>query len=245
MKDFLQDVIAHTHALGFIQLVKLTTDDITTKITSLSEDKSVVLQAKTFSPISSIIGTFGLPNLNKLDHHLKCPEYKKDAIISLEREERNGEEKITGLLFKNSNGDYENSYRFMAVEIINTKLKTLKFNEPPWDISFSPTAENIQRLKYQASAHSEELFFQFQSKNNDLICKFGDINTHAGNFIFHHGINKHLKSISSWPIKQFMSILSLPDKIEIKISDKGSAIMQITTISKFAEYKYILRSKTN
>ena len=53
----------------------------------MAEDRSVVLQAKTHDPVPEFIGTFGMPNLNKLDTLLKIPEYKEDAKLELNQQE--------------------------------------------------------------------------------------------------------------------------------------------------------------
>ena len=74
MKDFLQDLVAHTHSLGFLPLVKVSSTETETAIESMAEDRSVILTAKTKEPIDNLEGTFGMPDLNKLDIHLKCPE---------------------------------------------------------------------------------------------------------------------------------------------------------------------------
>ena len=47
MKDILQDIVAHTHALGFLNIVKVNGDDAQTGIDSMAEDRSVILQANT------------------------------------------------------------------------------------------------------------------------------------------------------------------------------------------------------
>ena len=47
MKDILQDVVAHTHSLGFLNLVKVSSDDATTNIESMAEDRSVIMSATT------------------------------------------------------------------------------------------------------------------------------------------------------------------------------------------------------
>ena len=73
MKDILQDVVAHTHALGFLSLVKVSNDG-NTAIDSMAEDRSVILSAETHSPVNEFVGTFGMPNLDKLALHLKNPE---------------------------------------------------------------------------------------------------------------------------------------------------------------------------
>ena len=45
MKDILQDIVAHTHALGFLSLVKVTNEE-GTQIDSMAEDRSVILSAE-------------------------------------------------------------------------------------------------------------------------------------------------------------------------------------------------------
>ena len=134
MKDILQDLGAHTHALGFIPLVKISSTTSETAIEAMAEDRSVIINAKTKAPVDTFDGVFGMPNLNKLDIHLKCPEYKEGAKISVVKAQRNGEEIPTGLHFKNAAGDFQNDYRFMNTDIINEKLKSVKFKGAKWDI---------------------------------------------------------------------------------------------------------------
>ena len=45
MKDILQDIVAHTHSLGFLPLVKISGEDKTTTIESMAEDRSVIVSA--------------------------------------------------------------------------------------------------------------------------------------------------------------------------------------------------------
>lgn len=242
MKDILQDLVAHTHALGFIPLVKISSTSSATEIEAMAEDRSVIVVAKTKSPVDELEGVFGMPNLNKLDIHLKCPEYREDAKISVVKAQRNGEEIPTGLHFENKAGDFENDYRFMNTEIINEKLKSVKFKGAKWDIEFEPAVASIQKLKFQASAHSEEMVFQVKSDNGNLIFSFGDASTHAGEFVFQSGVNGKLKSTWSWPVNQVMSILSLAGDKTVRIADVGA--MQITVDSGIAEYNYILPAQS-
>ena len=46
MKDYLLDVVQHTHNLGFIELVKITGDDSTTTIEGIADDRSVILKGE-------------------------------------------------------------------------------------------------------------------------------------------------------------------------------------------------------
>jgi len=242
MKDILQDLVAHTHALGCIPLVKISSTDEETSIEAMAEDRSVIVNAKTITPVDQFSGIFGMPNLNKLDIHLKCPEYKDGATINVVKAQRNGEEIPTGLHFKNAAGDFQNDYRFMNTEIINEKLKTVKFKGAKWEVEFEPQVTSIQKLKFQAQAHSEETVFQVKTDNNDLVFSFGDASTHAGSFVFEAGITGKLKQEWAWPVNQVMSILALAGDKTVRISDAGA--MQITVNSGLAEYNYILPAQS-
>ena len=242
MKDFLQDLVAHTHSLGFLPLVKVTASDKETKIESMAEDRSVILNATTHTPVDNLEGTFGMPNLNKLDLHLKCPEYKEGASINVVKQNRNGEDIPTGLHFQNATGDFENDYRFMNQDIINEKLKSVKFKGSTWDVEFEPTVASIQRLKYQAAAHTEEQVFQVSTDGSNLVFSFGDASTHAGSFTFQSGISGKLKQTWSWPVNAVQSILALSGDITMRIADAGA--LGITIDSGTAVYEYILPAQS-
>jgi hypothetical protein len=242
MKDILQDLVAHTHALGFIPLVKISSDGQATEIEAMAEDRSVIVNAKTKAPVEQFTGVFGMPNLNKLDIHLKCPEYKEGANISVVKAQRNGEEIPTGLHFENKDGDFENDYRFMNTDIINEKLKSVKFKGAKWDIEFEPQVASIQKLRFQANAHTEESVFQVKSDNGNLVFSFGDASTHAGEFVFEANVDGKLKQTWSWPVIQVMSILALSGDKTVRIADVGA--MQITVDSGMAEYHYILPAQS-
>jgi hypothetical protein len=242
MKDFLQDLVSHTHNLGFLETLKITATDNATIVESMAADRSVILNAKTHTPIENLLGTFGMPNLNKLDIHLKCPEYQDGATIKVVEAERNGKTIPVGLHFENMNGDFENDYRFMNEEIINESLKTVKFKGAKWDIEFEPTVNSIAKLRFQAAANSEEKTFQTSTENDKLICKFGDGSQHAGSFTFQDGITGKLKQKWSWPVEQVLKILNLNGDKVMRIADQGA--LNITVDSGVAKYDYILPAQT-
>ena len=242
MKDILQDIVAHTHQLGIIPLVKITGTTAETSIESMAEDRSVIINAKTTSPVGEFDGVFGMPNLDKLKLHLNCEEYKENAQIKVVKQQRNGEDIPTGLHFENQTGDFQNDYRFMSMEIINEKLKTVKFKGAKWDIEFEPSQQSINRLKFQAAAHNEETVFQVSTDNGNLIFSFGDASTHAGSFVFQAGVNGKLKQTWSWPVTQVMSILNLNGDKVMRIADAGA--LQITVDSGMAVYDYILPAQS-
>ena len=83
MKDTLQDIVKHTHSLGFIDLVKIVGDDKKTELDAMAEDRSVVVKSEMKSSVNEFQGTFGMPNLGKLDILLKLPVYKDNAQITV------------------------------------------------------------------------------------------------------------------------------------------------------------------
>ena len=246
MKDILQDIVAHTHALGFLNIVKVNGDDAQTGIDSMAEDRSVILQANTKTAQLVMKGTFGMPNLNKLDIHLKCPEYKENAKIDVVKAQRNGAEIPVGIHFENAAGDFKNDYRFMNSDIINEKLKTVKFKGATWNLSFKPSVASIMRMKLQSAAHSEEPTFNVKTivtgGVTDLVFSFGDVSTHAGSFVFEPGVNGSLAHTWSWPVSQVQSILNLSGDATMSISDQGA--MMISVDSGMAKYDYILPAQS-
>jgi hypothetical protein len=88
MRDYLMDIVQHTHGLGIIELVKITGTDTETVIDALPEDRTVIVQAKFKNPVPEFIGTFGMPNLGKLNTILNIQEYREDAKISIIKQNR-------------------------------------------------------------------------------------------------------------------------------------------------------------
>ena len=239
MRDHLLDLVEHTHDLGVIDLVKITGDDKTTVINGLAEDRNVVVEGTFAQPHADFMGTFGMPNLSKLKILLNLQEYRENAQLSLTRKDTGVAD---GINFVNATGDFKNNYRFMAAEIVNEKLKTVKFKGVNWHIEFTPTVAAIQRLKMQAQANAEEVNFTAKTDNGDLKFSFGDHSTHSGNFVFHAGVTGTLKRTWSWPIKTVISILDLTGDKTVRISDDGAA--QITVDSGLAVYNYILPAQS-
>ena len=82
MKDILQDIVSHTHSLGFITTLKVTAEEATT-IDSMADDRSIIMTATTNTPVGAFVGVFGMPDLGKLAYHLKNPEYRENAKIDV------------------------------------------------------------------------------------------------------------------------------------------------------------------
>ena len=240
MKDILQDIVKHTHGLGFLDLVKISGDGSETAIDSMAEDSSVILQGTFNKAQSEMVGQFGMPQLGKLDIHLKCPEYKDKAKITVITGERNGATLPTGIHFENEKGDFKNDYRFMNAEIINEKLKTVKFKGVKWDVEIEPTVANVQRFNFQSIANTEHNSFVVRTENGDLIFSFGDKASHGGEFVFANGVKGTLNKGWSWPVAQVLQILKLSDSAKVMLHFSNEGAMMVTVDSGLGKYQYII-----
>jgi hypothetical protein len=239
MKDFLKDVIQYMHGLGDVDLVKVVGTDQETKVSAVADDKSVIVSSVFKNPYPDAIGTFGMPNLGKLKTILSfSEEYDENAQITVVRENRDGEDTPTTVHFESKNGDFVNDYRLMAKNIVEGKVKNVSFKGATWNVEFEPSIQNIQRLKRQAQANSEEPYFATKVENGDLKIYFGDHSTHSGNFVFQPSVGGTMSKTWNWPVKAFLAIMDMPGTKTVKISDQGAT--EITVDSGLAVYSYIL-----
>lgn len=240
MLDLLKDIVSHTHNLGFLDTIKITGDEESTKIDSMAQDRSVIMYGEVNTPVAEMQGVFGMPQLNKLKIHLDCPEYKDDAKIEIITAERNGATIPVGLHFENKAGDFKNDYRFMNTEIINEKMKTVKFRGVNWNVEIEPSVSAIQRFQFQAAANSEHTTFLTKTENGNLKFVFGDQSTHGGEFVFATDVTGTLNKAWTWPVNQVLSILKISDVNNTKLSISNEGAMQITLDSGIATYQYII-----
>ena len=240
MKDILTDIVSHTHNLGFLNIVKITGTDEKTQIDSMADDRSVIMFAETTNPYPDMIGVFGIPQMNKLKYLLECPEYRDNAKLEIVKGTRNGETLPTGIHFENQTGDFKNDYRFMNTEIINEKLKTIKFRGAKWDVELTPTLSSIQRFQFQATANSEHTTFLAKTDGDQLKFMFGDMSSHGGEFVFASGVTGKLNKGWTWPVAPILAILKASDVNNTKMSLSNDGALQITLDSGLAVYKYII-----
>jgi hypothetical protein len=240
MKSILQDIVAHTNKLGFLNIVKITGTEDKTLIDSMADDRSVIMYAETSKPYEKMIGTFGMPQLEKLRYLVDGKEYQEDAKIEVVVADRNGEAIPVGLHFENKDGDFKNDYRFMNQEIINEKLKTVKFRGVKWDVEVTPTVSAVQKFQFQAGANTEHTSFLAKTEDDKLKFTFGDVSSHGGEFIFATGVTGKLNKGWTWPVVPVLSILKIADANNATISFSNEGAMQIMLDSGLATYKYII-----
>jgi hypothetical protein len=240
MQNLLKDIVGHTHNLGFLNIVKITGDANKTSIDSMADDRSVIMTAETAAPYADMQGVFGMPQLNKLKYLIDCPEYRDGADIAVVKQDRNGEEIPVGLHFENAGKDFKNDYRFMNTEIINEKLKTVKFRGVTWHVEVQPSVQSIQRFQLQAGANTEHTTFLAKTDGGNLKFIFGDQATHGGEFIFAQGVTGTLNKAWTWPVASVLGILKIADANNAKVSFSNEGAMQVTLDSGIATYKYII-----
>lgn len=244
MQDLLKDIVSHTHNLGFLNIVKITGTDDKTQIDSMADDRTVIMYAETTTPSSDMLGVFGMPQMNKLKYLLDCPEYKENAKIDVVTADRNGVNIPVGIHFENEAGDFKNDYRFMNTEIINEKLKTVKFRGVRWDVEVSPSIASVQRFAFQAAANNEHTTFLAKTDGDKLKFTFGDQASHGGEFIFATGVTGNLNKGWTWPVAPILAILKAADVNNTTMSLSNEGALQITLDSGIATYKYIIPAQT-
>jgi len=236
MKDYLLDIVKHTHALGFIESAKVTGTDTETKVEAVSEDRAVMIKAHFHKPVADFVGTVGMPNLGNLNTILNIPEYAEDnAKLTITRSDTGP----SNIRFENVTGDFKIDYRFMKAEIVTEMIKSITFKGAKWGVETAPTVAAINRLKFMASANNHETMFVAKTEDDNLKFYFGDPSTHAGDFVFAHNVDGVLTKGWNWPVAAFISILSLEggDKM-VRFSDEGAA--EITVDSGLGLYHYYM-----
>ena len=84
--------------------------------------------------------------------------------------------------------------------------------------------------------------FNVMTKDGNLVFSFGDASTHAGEFVFQHGVEGTLSHTWSWPVAQVQAILGLDGDATMSISDQGA--MMISVDSGMVKYDYILPAQS-
>ena len=240
LQDILKDILNHTASLGFLDTIKVNDEAGNTNLLSIADDRSVVMYGITKKPVQDFAGTFGMPNLNKLNALFKIPEYSNNAKLSINTQDENGEAVPSGIHFQNESGDFQNDYRFMTSKIIEARMKTVKYKGSEWKVDIEPSLQSIQRFGFQASALNsvEEKTFTVKTENGNLVLEFGDKGNHAGQFTFAENVGGTLDRAWSFPVAQVSKIFGLFGDKRLMLSDSGA--LQITVDSGIVEYTYIL-----
>lgn len=238
MRDQLLDIVKHTRGYGFIDEIKVIAEEDTTDIMGYVEGQSVMFKAEFHKVIPELkgAGVFGMPNLSKLSVIVNIPEYAQNAKIELMTHKDRG---ATGLHFENESGDFKNDYRFQGQALVDQRIKNFSMSNVDWDVEFTPTSRAVKKLKMQIAANSEaETFKVHVDEENNLVFSFGELETHAGNFVFEPNVKGSLKRTWAWPVDKFSKVFDLGGEQSIHISDRG--LVEIRVNSGQATYHYYL-----
>lgn len=249
MRDILKDIVKHTHSLGIIQAVKVTTDDEATTLDAMDDDRTVVLRAKLHNREPSFAGKFGLGRLGVLNGYLSFEAQNREGDtvtthVEIGRTERNGEEVPSEFNFSIP-GVMDSTYRVIVSELVDAQIKTANFKGAKWDVEVMPTQQAIKNLQQSAAILSAyDPLFTVKTVDGNLQFTIGDASTDKSDLTFANNVNGELKSGWSFPLQTVLTILKLGDtsSMNIKISDQGA--MAIHVDSGIGLYEYILPAKS-
>ena len=109
LSEVLSDILAQTHGLGFIEMMKIDSSATETTIAAITEDKSVVAFGKLNSPLTELEGVVGLARMAVLPGDLKYPHFIGDrATNEMKTTQRDGSD-IPCEISVTGNGDQGSS----------------------------------------------------------------------------------------------------------------------------------------
>ncbi|MBT4530916.1 MAG: hypothetical protein HOC27_06890 [Phycisphaerae bacterium] len=246
MKDVVLDIVKHTAGLGFIENIKVTGTNDSTKLEAMDPDRTVILNAQLHAPAGDMVGEFGMGNLGFLNGVSNLPNYKDDgATVEVTRRERNGEDHPESLIFKDPEGN-KDQYRFMSKQIVEQTMKTVTFKGASWNVTIEPAKAKVTELQQVASIYgSIEPTFNVKTEEGDLVFTVGSPDGGlSGRRTFARNVDGELTAGWSWPLSQVLSILKLgmSGGCVMKFSDQGA--LQIDVDSGIATYSYVLPAIT-
>ena len=244
MIDTLKEILAYTHSLGFLDLVKVVGTETTTELNAMASDRTVVLNSKLVQPVTEFEGIFGLHDLSRLNTLVNIPEYRENATITVNHLKTADRLVPTGITFLNASKDFKNEYRFMSQEVVETQLPPRTRKDIHWDVTIQPSVCAIQRLKYQSqAAGSSASTFQAKVENKDLVFSLGDESSHSGEFKFRTNISGNLKTPRHWPLSHVQGILGLTGDKVLEISNDGAMQITVTTGQSVHQYTILASIK--
>ncbi|HAV29282.1 MAG TPA: hypothetical protein DCW93_05095 [Saprospirales bacterium] len=249
MRDILKDIVKHTHSLGIIQAVKVTTDDTSTVLDAMDDDRTVVLRAKMHKRVDEFNGKFGMGRLGVLNGYLSYENQNENgdrigADITVGTTERNGEVVPSELAFS-MKGVFDSTYRVIVSEMVDAQIKTANFKGAKWDVEVMPSSKAVKDLQtFAGILGSYDPLFTVKTEGNDLMFHIGDASTDKLSLKFASNVDGTLSTGWSFPLSTVLTILKLGDtsSMSIKISDQGA--MAIHVDSGMGLYEYILPAKS-
>lgn len=235
--DAFKDIVEHTHALGFIETVKLVGTPTDAKIETIDSDKTVVIYGEMYQPITGIESTIGLSRLAVLKGYMDSHTESTLTIVSEPR--AGGADLPTEIEFNDKKG-FVSNYRFISEAMISEHIKVPPFRGATWNITFEPTKKSIARLAQQQGILGgfEKRFTVSVDSKNTINFNIGSGPNDRTVVPFQEHVNGTLKHAWTYPLTQVLSILKLSGNVKLSFSDMGA--MKIDIDSGLGKYTYIL-----
>lgn len=246
LTDTLNDILAHTHGLGFIEMLKIVGDNNETKIEAMNEKKTVILYGTLKTPSEELVGTIGMARLAVLNGYLRFPPFQDDkATVEVVTDTRNGEEIPKEIAFK-APGGHSSSYRFMSAEVANEQIKVPVFRGSKWDVVVTPDEGNMKDLSYFAGILGAfEPVFVAKTEGSDLVLSIGSGSTDRARVPFAKGVSGSLAGRWAWPLVETLAILKLAAKAsDCRMSFAEKGVMKIEVETAAGTYEYLLPAKS-
>lgn len=247
LPEVFSDVLDHTHGLGFIDMVKITSEDKETKIEAKDVNgQTVVLYGKLKNKLADLDGVIGLSRMAVLQGYLKFPPFLQDkATVEIVKQKRGTEEVPAEIKFASPEG-HEANYRFMHREVAEEQIKVPLFKGAEWDVVVVPTKENMDQLSYfNGVLGGFEPVFTARTDGQDLNLYIGSGAADRAMVPFTKGVSGSLKGNLSWPLVETLAILKLAAKASdctMSFSSKGALKIEMST--DYGSYEYILPART-
>jgi len=240
IKDVLLDIIKHTNGLGIIENIKVDGGDGKTALGAMDPDKTVIMTAELHDTVPEFDGEFGMGSLGLLSSLMRLSNYQDPgASISIKREERNGEEMPTTLIFEDTEGG-KDQYRFMSKQVVDEAMKVATFKGANWDVVIQPAAKRVAQLGEVAGIYSGvDPAFKVTTKDGQLVLEVGSTEGGVvGRRVFAENVEGDLNAGWQFPLAQFLAILKLGGTQVVSFSDQGAA--KIDVDSGIGVYSYIM-----
>ncbi len=244
LSEVLNDVLAQTHGLGFIEMMKIDSDSKGTKIAAIDDAKTVVIYGTLNAPMTELDGVVGLSRMAVLQGYLKFPPFTNStSTIEIKTTQRDGVDVPTEVSFVSTDG-HESSYRFMHKDVVEEQIKVPSFNGATWDVVITNTDDLMKDLSYfNGVLGSFEPVFTAKTDGTDLNFYIGSGATDRATVPVAKGVNGTLTG-ATWPLVEVLAILKLASKADdctLSFSNKG--VLKIEMETQLGKYEYLLPAR--
>lgn len=245
--NILSDIVKHTHALGFVDAVKVKGEENSVKIEAMEENRTVVVFGALHTPIENLQGTVGLSRMGVLAGYLGFDRFNsKDATVKIGTRDRNGIETPSEVTFDSGSG-HSGQYRFMAAEVAEEQIQVPPFKGAEWKVTVQPSTSGINDLSTMNNIlGSYEDSFIAKTNNGNLEFHIGTGSTDQSVITFAQNIEGTLTHAWRFPIGHFLAIMKLHKSSKsttVSFSDQGA--LKIEVNSGLGVYTYIIPARAS